>query len=501
MLNTLRSTAKNTIIYSFGTFASRLVGFILIPLYTEKLTVGEYGMLGMLDISWQILVSIVGLGLFNAYFRWYWSDEAKGKTKSLLFTILATVICVALTLGFFGFIFAPQLSGLILESSKYAYLIQLLFVAVLLEAIIVVYSVVFRIKDKAVLFSVLMLVKLLVSLSLNVYLIVYQGKSVEAIYIAQIIGSIVYLVVGSYYIRKDIEFRFNLPLLKTILSYSLPLTVVALAGIVLNTTDRYVLKILSGLDEVGKYSLGFKISNTIRVFLITSVNLALQPVIFKMIDKPNSKRFYSKIMTYFSFGLILFVMFFSFFGKEIVKVLSKSSVTYWDAYKVIPIISLGLFFSMLRDVSLTGINISKKTSLTARIIITSMLVNIVLCFFLTHFFSFIGAAIAASASQFLFFVLVYRTSQRIYPIPYEIKKVTLLVALALAMYVGVLFIDRYGLLTRFIVKSALIISFPFILYPLKFYEDIEIERIKQFFAKWSKLSKLKENIRSIGNIE
>jgi len=497
MLNILRSTVKSTFIYSFGTISSRLAGFVLIPLYTKKLSLGEFGVLNMLDISAQVLVIIFGLGLFNAFFRWYWDKDSKGSQKSMLFTILLSTIIFSVFISLLGFLFSSQLSDLILDSRDYGNLITLLLISVSLESIIVINSTLLRIKDKAMLFSSLMLVKLVVSLSLNVYFIVYLNKSVEGIYIAQIIGAVVYLIVASIYTAKDIEFKFNFEILKTLLKYSFPLMIVALTGMILNTTDRYVLKFLTNMDEVGKYSMGFKISNTLRVFIISSVSMAIQPVIFRMIDDPNNKRFYSKIMTYFSFGLMFFVMFFSFFGKEIVKVLSKHNMSYWDAYTIIPIISLGLFFSMLRDVALTGINISKKTTVTAKIITISMICNIILCLVLTYFFNFIGAAIAASLSQFIFFALAYYYSQKIFFIPYEIRKIALMLVIAVIMYFGIMYIDNLGLAYRLIIKTTMILSFPFILYPFNFYEPIEIERIKQFWQKWSKLSNLKGNLTKI----
>jgi O-antigen/teichoic acid export membrane protein len=499
MLNILRSTVKSTFIYSFGTISSRLASFVLIPLYAKKLTLGEFGVLNMLDMSSQVLITLFGLGLFNAFFRWYWDKDSKGLQKSMLFTILSSTIIFSVILSFFGFLFSRQLSNLILGSPEFGYLIKLLMVSVSLETVIVINSTLLRIKDKAMLFSSLMLIRLIISLTLTVYFIIYLKMNVEGVYVAQIISALVYLMIVAFYSYGDIEFKFNTAVLKTLFKYSFPLMIVALTGMILNTTDRYVLKFLTNMDEVGKYSMGFKISNTLRVFIISSVTMAIQPVIFKMIDNPNNKRFYSKVMTYFAFGLMFFVMFFSFFGKEIVKVLSKDNMAYWDAYMVIPIISLGLFFSMLRDVALTGITISKRTTIIAKIITISMVFNILISLVLTYFFNYIGAAIAASLSQLIFFLLAYFYSQKIFYIPYEIRKVALMIAVAVIMYMGVIFIDNLSLTMRLSLKSAMILSFPFILYPFNFYEPIELERIRQFWQKWSKLSNLKGNIKGFKN--
>jgi O-antigen/teichoic acid export membrane protein len=496
MLDILKSTAKSTIIYSFGNLSSRLAGFILIPIYTSHLNVSEYGTLGMLEISSQILIAILGLGLYTAFFRWYWDENYKGQQKSLFFTILMTILALSGITLFPVFLAKKHIALFLLDSAQSGNLILLLFVLSSVEAINIVIATLLRIRDKSGLFSILMLSKLLISLSLNIYFIVYRKKSVEGIYYAQIIGGLSYILFSLFFLFKEIEVKFRKNALKEMLRFSSPLLIVAITGIILNITDRYALKFLTNLDEVGKYSLGFKISNTIRVFIITSVNLALQPMIFKMMDASNNKRFYSKIMTYYAFGLMIFVLGISMFGEEIVKVLSKKT-TYWDSYRIIPIISFGMFFTMLRDVSLTGINITKKTYLTARITSFCMIFNILLSVLLTYLLHSIGAAIAATISQALFFILVFRAAQKEYYIPYELNKIILLITIAIVFYAISTIFSNFNLIIRLPLKTLLIVLFPIVLLLFKFYEPIELERLGQFWRKWRNISKIIDNFKNL----
>ena len=498
MLDILRSTAKSTFIYSIGNLVGRLAGFILIPLYTSKLVPSEYGILGILDISSQVFIALFGLGLNNAIFRWYWDKKYLIYQKSVVFTTLVTITAFSAIILLIGFSYSTFLSSILFDSEKYSNLIILLFALSAMEAINIVFATMMRLQDKAVLFSALMVIKLTLILLLNIYFIVYLDKSVEGIYYALITGSIIYAALAIFFLYKEIKPQFVWGVLKSMLKFSFPLLITALTGIVLNVTDRYLLKFLTDFDIVGKYSLGFKLSNTLRVFLITSVNMALQPVIFKMMDHPDNKRFYSKIMTYYSFGLIIVVLALSLFSFEIVKLITRNT-DYWPAYKVIPIISLGMFFTMLRDVSLTGINISKKTIITARIITISMLVNIPLCYFLINILSYIGAAIATCFSQILFFILVYRSAQKVYFIPFEIKKILLIIIASVVLYLLSLFTTEMTLILRIVIKGSLLLLFPVILYFFGFYEKIELERLQQFWLKWKRLSNLMNNIKSLNN--
>jgi O-antigen/teichoic acid export membrane protein len=484
MLENLKTALKSTVIYSIGNLSSKLLGLILIPLYTEKLTVSEYGILGMLEITAQVFTAVFGMSLFNAFFRWYWDKDYLGKQKSMYFTILVFVLVLSLLLNILFWPLHGSFSNLLFGSADYGYLIMLILLISLLDAPALVTNTLVRLQEKPVFYTVLNVAKILTNLVFTVYFIAYRGKKVEGIYEAQLIGNAVYYLVVSRFILKNIEFRFERVMLKGMLKFSYPLLFTSLAGIILTISDRYVLRFISDLAFVGIYSLGYKIANTLRVFIITSVNLAIQPMIYKMIDQPDNKRFYSKIMTYFSFGLMICALGLSLFGRELIKFLSKTNPDYWEAFTIVPVISLAIFFSMLRDVSLTGINISKKTVVNARYIIFVAAFNIGLNILLIPSFGYMGAAIATLISQLIYFLFIYYFAQKYYPIKYEITKVIKIIGTGILIYLISILTNDMSLLARLLIKSLLFISFPFILYPLKFYEPIELNRLHGFWLKW-----------------
>ncbi|MBN2482354.1 MAG: polysaccharide biosynthesis C-terminal domain-containing protein [Bacteroidales bacterium] len=497
MLDVLRSTLKNTFIYSIGTFSSRLAGFILIPLYTSHFSVDEYGALGIMEISAQMLLSMMGFSLYNAFFRWYWDKDYINKQKSILFTILVFLV---FQLGLFlilGLSFQQELSQLLFDSAQSSYLIKLLLLVCGFETIGVLISTLLRLKEKAVLYTFLQVGKLAIGLFITIFLITSRNKNIEAVYEAQLIANIIYLILILNLLRKNIVIRFEWKILRDMLSFSLPLVLTSVSGIIFNITDRFTLRFLSGMADVGVYNLGFKVANTIRVFVIASVNLALQPMIFKMMNDPDNKRFYSKIMTYFTYGLMFFVLFFALFAPEIVKVISRQNMQYWDAYKIIPLLSFSMLFSMLRDVAYTGLNITKKTRIIAMLIILAALFNIMLNYLFIPKWDFYGAAMATTISQIVFFISVYAFAQKYYPVPYEIRKIILMVLTGTAICLSGLIFNHWSLLLRFIIKIPLILSFPFILYLFGFYEPVELERLGQFWRKWYNPLNWRENFRKI----
>ena len=74
MLKSIKISLKDTIIYGLGNVAVKIVGLILIPLYTnhEFFSTDQFGVLGILEISGLVLTSLLASGLPQSLTRWFW---------------------------------------------------------------------------------------------------------------------------------------------------------------------------------------------------------------------------------------------------------------------------------------------------------------------------------------------------------------------------------------------------------------------------------------------
>ena len=496
MLKILKSTIKNSFIYSFGNISTKIAGFILLPIYTKHLSVATYGMLSILEITSQIMIAFFGMALYQAFFRWYWDKQYIDKQKSIFFTSSVFSTLTAALMVIIIFIFSKPISQLLFDKPDYSYLLNLMAITSAIEIILQMPITLIRLQEKPGLFTITNILRLTVSLSLTVYFVAYANREIDGIYEATLIAQLTGILFLSKYLWKNIVINWESKILKDMLVFSFPLCLSGISAVLLAITDRYALNFLGGLSDVGIYSLGFKMANTINVFIVASINLAISPIIFRMMDDPNNKRFYSKTMTYYTFGLMFCVLGMSFFGKEIIKVLS-SKPAYWDSYKVIPLISTAVLFGMLKDVSITGLQIVKKTKIIALIITLMAVLNLTLDIILIPYFHFIGAAIASLIAQCVYFIIVYKTSQRNYFIPYEINKVIkMLIVGCVLMFAASMFNDLHIIL-RLTLKTLLIVLFPVILYFWNFYEPVELISLKNFYLKWKDLKNWKNNFNNI----
>ncbi len=493
MLDKLKVTAKNSVIYSLGNFATKLTGLLLLPIYTSEFSVEEYGVLGLLEVSTQILVAIFGLNLFNAFFRWYWDKKYAEKQKSLLYTVLIVVINTAFVLtGLFAILSEP-LAKLVLGSETYKMLLIITIASAALESIGIIPATLMRLEGKAFKYTLSYLLKLLINVVLNIFLILFLNKGIISIYISSFAGNIAYLVVLSPYLLKNIEFKFEKQILGAMLKFCLPLLLSAITGIILTITDRYALRYLTGLDAVGTYSLGFKLANVIRFLLIIPINLAVLPIFYKIIGEPGNRDFYAKFTTYYSLVVVWAILGISLFADIVVFVFAKDQ-SYWDSILVVPILAFSTFFGMLKDMSLTGLNIKKKTGVISIIVIVLSAINLLLNIVLIPYLGIIGAAISTLTVQILYFVITYYYSQSYYNIPYELKRIAIIAICGVALFYAQKLIPEGKNFWPYLMRIFIFFSFPFLLYLMKLFQPKEILAFIGFYEKWKSPKRWKSNI-------
>ena len=223
-------------------------------------------------------------------------------------------------------------------------------------------------------------------------------------------------------------------------------------------------------------------------------------MIIQKIHAPDNMRFYSKILLYSSYVLMMGIIAVSLFSFELIKVMAKSN-QYWEAYVIVPILCLSVFFVNLKDISTNGLFIVKRTKILGSIVFVASVLNLLLNIALIPLWGIVGAAIATLTAQLIYWLITYYYSQKEYPIPYEINKILIMLVVGGILSCAGLVINDLSLPLRLIIKSACIISFPFILGLFNFYEPVELQAIRGFVIKWSDLKRFGDNIKSFKAIK
>lgn len=501
MLKIVKTSLKDSVIYGLGNIAVKVIGFLLIPLYTDPkyFSVDDFGIIALIDISGLILISLMASGLPQSLMRWYWDKEYDGKQKGIFFMSLSNQVIISLAFCIILLPLTGQISTIIFGNAGWSKALKLLIISTAFQSVNNIINTLMRIQSKAVLFSAVNFAKLLTVLILTIYFIIFRRSGVEGIYLAQVIGNLFFILLLSVYTVKNCTLFFNLSIMRSMSSYGFPLLLSNVAAASLTVIDRYSLNSLAMLKYVAIYSLAFKIASVLKLVIVDSIKMAITPMVLKKINSPDNKRFYSKSCLYSSFVLMTGIITISLFSYEVIKVISRST-EFWGAFVVVPLLSLAVFFTNMRETSTYGLIINKKTRIVGINVVISSAVNIALNILLIPKWNIIGAAVATLITQFVFWFLSFYFSQREYYIPYEIRKITVMfISGAILSFAGLLF-NEMNIVPRLLIKSACLVSFPFILYLFNFYEPKELASIKGFIAKWSRIRNLTDNIKSLKGI-
>lgn len=497
MLDQLRNTVKNSFLYSIGNMAGKLSGVILLPLYTKFLPLEEYGLLALLEVTYLFILAISGFGVKSALTRYYWDKDLKGREGSLFFTsylfnVLATLVTIfigyLLIRNFSAAMFAVELSDRLILAFTFSSLVRLLADTPLL---------LLKIQQKALRQTSLQLIILVITVGLTVYLIASQGMGIEAVFIAQLMANAVALILMLPTIIRNTQVRLDMPLLKELLHFGFPLFLSNLLSIVLVLSDRFILNAFGTLENVGNFSLAFKISNIIQVVFVTSFMSAYQHIFYKQMSEENAGRFYTKTMTYFVLVIVFVSVGLVLFSKETIKVLSMGNSDYWESYTLVPILIVGVVFGGIRQILILPLTRLKMTRIISVVSISAAALNFVLNLALIPFLSSVGAAVSTAVTQILASIWFYYLVRRHDDTGYELAKIFKCFALGIAFYGVALLVDDLSLTWRLIIKSSLYISFVFILYAWNFYEAIELQRLGGAWRKWKNLRNFWQNISEI----
>lgn len=495
MLNKLKHTAKETLIYSLGNISTKLIGLILLPLYTSHLTTEEYGIFAILEVTSQLLTVALGFRLSTAMLRFSSSEESEEKKKTVIFIALVSTFFSVILLNLIFQPFSKELSVLFFDHDQFKSYFKILFLWSSFDIFNRLFFDYLRLKNRSVFYMIVTILKVSIILVFNIYFIAYLNLGIKGIIISQLIGCIFVFIIILPKIFRSLSYKFDFSVFKEMFKYGFPLIFSGISMLLLAIGDRYILKYYLSYSEVGVYSLGYKIAGLINMLLIQSFQLGFLPIAFKMYSKPDAKRYFSKVLTYYTFILIFVSLGLVFFSKEIILLLSKKQ-SYVVAYTVVPIITLAFIFKGMQYVFSIGLHYAKKTQYNAYIISILVVVNMGINIVLIPQIGMYGSAVAAVISNLSMMLLFYHYSQKLYHIPFEIKKIYKLFAVGFALY-GISTLSNYfNLYIGMIIKFIMLLSFPFILYLLKFYEPIEIVSIQNFYRKWRNPKSWKKNLSS-----
>ncbi|MFC1569000.1 lipopolysaccharide biosynthesis protein [bacterium] len=484
MLTKIKNTAKHTLIYALGNMSAKLVGFVLLPLYTKQIPLAAYGMLGLVEMIDMLATHLFSVGLHQALLRWHGLADEETRKKRYTFSIFIFLFLFCL-LGFITVLLIRNpLSEVLFNDDQYGYYFVILFVGVTFNILNKIPLTLLRIEEKSIRYAISVGIQFGIALILNIVFIAFLKLGVAGILTAQMIAPGVLMFILLPYLIKRMTLQLDIPELKKMIVFSYPFIFAAVGATALNLGNRYVLKLLGTLEDVGVYTLAFKFSNFLKIFFVDALSLGLPVVGWQVVkNNDNPQRFLSKVLTYFIFILCWSSLALSSISHEIVRLFALNQ-DYWFASEIIPLLALSVILMGFYRVFYFALQIPQKTHLIPLLMILAAGVNIILNLVLVPHWGVWGSAIAIVMASLFLIVITYWNVQRVYPVSYELKRLMMLLVIATGLFIITKTMDSWSVVLKLFGKGLLVLVYPILLYLLKFFEPVELNRIKGSIIKW-----------------
>lgn len=389
---------KNTLIILFGKVCTQFASFLLLPLYTAKLTTEQYGMVDVITTYVFLIVPVITLELQQSAFRFLIEvrkDENRKKNivsnivilsflQIILFIVLYQVVCKFVKID-------------------YQYYLAINVISTILSSVSL--QIARGLGDNKV-YAIGSAISAIINITLNVILIVIFNFAARAMLISLFIGNMscviyIYIKMKLYnYIKLSLFSKKNS---KEMLRYSIPLIPNSVSWWVVSVSDRTIINIFLGMAANGLYAVANKFI-TIFSGIYAIFNLSWSESASVHINEKDRDEFFNSVINnvikIFSCLCCCVVAAMPFIFNILIK------EDYKEAYYYIPILLIGALFNII--VGLYGsIYIAlKKTDKISTSTIIAAIINILTNLVFIKYIGLYAASISTAISYLV--IMIYR---------------------------------------------------------------------------------------------
>lgn len=436
----LKSLAKDTLVYGMSSIVGRFFNYLLVPLHTAVFTAatGGYGVVTNVYAMTALILVLLTFGMETGFFR-FANKETENAQRvyantlffvgglSLLFALLCLVFLQPIA-GFLGYREHPEYIGM-------------MAVVVALDAFQSIPSAYLRYKNKALKFAGVKLFNIFLNIVLNLFFLllcpwlhVHMPASVDWFYdpdylvgyvfVANLLCSVatLFCYVPELRVLRSREARLDCGLLKRMLSYSFPMLILGLVGILNMTIDKQIYPFLfddreEAMVQLGVYGATSKVALVMAMFT-QAFRYAYEPFVFGKNRDADNKVVYAQAMKYFFIFACLAFLTVMFYMDLLRYMVNRS---YWDGLMVVPVVMLAeVFKGIYMNLSL-WYKLTDETRWGAYLSIIGFVVILSMNVLLVPRFGYMGSAWASVAGYGLITLISYWMGQRKFPVAYDLR--------------------------------------------------------------------------------
>lgn len=454
MAEGMKRLAGDTAIYGVSSIVGKFLNWMLVPMYTRILaTEGDFGIVTNMYAWSALLLVILTYGMETGFFRFINKKELTAPMQ----VYTTTLFSIAFTSVMFVILVFSAIHPI---SSSLGYasnpeFIKMMAGIIAIDAFCCIPFAFLRYQSKAIRFASIKLLNIFLNIVLVLFFLIacpwlyehvpfvvdwfyVQDYQVGYIFLANVITSLVTLILLIPDMFPGFREKVSLSLLKQMLAYSFPILILGIAGIFNQTADKILFPFLFADKELansqlGIYGASFKIA-VVLVMFTQAFRYAYEPYIFAKNKDNDSKKSYSEAMKYFIIFSLLIFLGVMFYLNDILKYFVPPE--YYPGLRVVPIVMLGeLFFGIYFNLSF-WYKLIDQTRWGAYFSTIGCTMTILIIVLFAPEYGYMACAWASFASNLLMMLLSYLIGQKKFPIQYDMRSALFYFVLATVFYIA-----------------------------------------------------------------
>lgn len=450
---------KNIGLLTLSSFATKLLSFFLVPLYTSILTTGEYGAYDIINTTVAVLIPILTQNIQDAALRF--ALEEKYDRDAIVTVSVRMLMRSCIIVG--GGLAVNYIFGFSSLVKKYVIFFLLMYLVQSLSGIVLAYiRGIERIRE----LSLSSAIASLITIGCNLLFLVVFKWGIDGYFLANLTGPViqcVFLIINAGMISNihpECEYRNES---EAMLAYSRPLILSGIAWWINSVSDRYVVIWFCGIAETGVYSVASKIPAILNVFQ-NIFNQAWTLSAVKDYDREDKDGFFSEMYNDYGALMVCGCSVLIAMTRFLAKILFAND--FYRAWRYVPFLLIGVIFGAL-SAFIGGIfSAIKKPEIIAGTTMAGACLNIVMNLVLVPEIGALGASISTFISYWLVYFLRIKYMKKYLRIKLHLKRDYITYGILSAQSVLLILFEKGSV--RLYLAEALCVIFEIILYGREF---------------------------------
>jgi O-antigen/teichoic acid export membrane protein len=436
-----------------------------------------------LAVSASLLGMIMEFGTGSGVARFFYEEEGK-RRQSLVAIGFLPVLLAFLLAGLISVLRVPismQLYGV----GDYADAVAVVAMALPASMLWGYSLLLWRLNQRPRRYVGLAVLHLLITVTASIYFVVVLRVGLIGVFWAQLLAYAICGPLSLFFLRPMLSWRLNWGQVRAALAYGAPIVPASLLRWAQRYADRFILLALVGVEQVGLYGFGMRVSSLL-LFFTAPLELAWTPFALSIAGQPGHRESYARILCGYAAFASLGVTTLSLFAGDLVRLLAPA--TYWSARWVVGPLAGVVVMDTAFVLVAVGVMIAKKTPLNVVGFAVGTTVDLIGVILFAPRLGIPAAAAAWFVASVCSVTVIFAFSQRHYPIPYNLQSFALALALMVnAMIVGPVVDAIPWLGIRYGLKIALLSITGLVIWRWVLVCDLRSVVKKYFVVSWQRL--------------